>query len=137
MLSRKKIKPSETMPASKNANSKTMPKSSPSNNACAEPSKKKRKVDKQKPPRWKSNPYYSHLPMISVPRNYLPVTSDKDCPPGIYAWVTSENDKVYLVIRQLRYELDKEVHKIKLNAEGKGIPVNSWNGIKSKINSYL
>ena len=94
---------------------------------------KKRKKIVVVPPQWKGNPDYSHLPLFDIPHNYLRVTSEKDCPPGIFGWVTCENDKVFLVIRQLRYEFDKEIQKIKVNpVTNKGYPVNTWNGIKSK-----
>ena len=84
-------------------------------------------------PKWKKNSEFKHLPIFDVPYNYVQVTSERDCPPGIFTWVTCEQDQVYLVIRELKYDIDKTVHKIKLNpVTKKGNAINSWNGIKSK-----
>ena len=85
-------------------------------------------------PKWKCNPDFEHLPLFEIPYNYVRVTSERDCPPGIYGWITCEKNQVYLSIRQLRYESDRDTHKIKINpADATGYPVNTWNGIKSKI----
>ena len=94
-----------------------------------------KKLEIDRLPRWKLNPEYEKFPLYDTPHNYIRVSSESECPPGVYCWIVFKNDQVKFVLKELQYEKigDVKAGNMKISKlTGKGNVINTYNGIERK-----